>query len=111
MDLQKKSFIEPAESFQHLLKLTLWKKLVRLVLGLVFNPIQDGGAKKAPPTSFSPVTSANIGIVPQTFLIFSYNPLATLVESFKAIPSASPKLLNFHQDQHSKKVIFLVKSF
>ena len=28
------------------------------------NTIQDGGGKKAPPTSFSPVTSTNIGITP-----------------------------------------------
>ena len=29
-----------------------------------FKPIQDGRAKKAPPTSFSPVTSANVRISP-----------------------------------------------
>ena len=31
MDLQKKSFIGPAESCSHWLKITLWKKLGRLV--------------------------------------------------------------------------------
>ena len=31
MDLQKKSFIEPVESCPHRLKITLWKKLDRLV--------------------------------------------------------------------------------
>ena len=31
MDLQKKSFIEPAESCPDLLKMALWKKLGRLV--------------------------------------------------------------------------------
>ena len=30
--------------------------------GIGFNPIQDGGAKSPPPTSFSPVTSTNVGI-------------------------------------------------
>ena len=35
---------------------------------------------------------------------------ATLAQNFKAIPSASPKLLNFNQDHPSKKVVFLVKS-
>ena len=46
-----------------------------------FNPIQDGkgGDKKAPPTSFSPVTSTNVGTNPQNFLAFSFNPFATLV--------------------------------
>ena len=31
-----------------------------------FNPIQDGagGAKRPPPTSFSPVTSTNVGFGP-----------------------------------------------
>ena len=38
-----------------------------------------GGGKKAPPTSFSSVTSTNIGISPQNFLTFSFNPFATLV--------------------------------
>ena len=38
-----------------------------------------GGDKKDPPTSFSPVPSTNIGISPQNFLTFSFNPVATLV--------------------------------
>ena len=44
------------------------------------NPIQDveGGAKKKP-TSFCPVTSTNVGIGPQNFLTFIFNPFATLV--------------------------------
>ena len=29
-----------------------------------FNPIQDRGGQKGPPTSFSPVTSTNVGIGP-----------------------------------------------
>ena len=46
----------------------------------LFNPIQDGGGiKKTPPTSFSPVTSTNVGISPQNFLTFSYNLFGTLV--------------------------------
>ena len=44
-------------------------------------PIQDGGggAAKWSPTSFSPVTSTNVGTSPQNFLTFSFNPFATLV--------------------------------
>ena len=42
------------------------------------NPIQDR-RKKAPPTRFSSVTSANIGISPQEFLTFSCNPFSILV--------------------------------
>ena len=38
------------------------------------NPIQDGEGQKAPPTSFSPVTSTNVRISPQNFLTFSFNP-------------------------------------
>ena len=47
-----------------------------------FNPIQDrGGAKRPPPfpTSFSPVTSTNVGSSPQNFLTFSFNPFDRLV--------------------------------
>ena len=53
-----------------------------------FNRIQGGGGggggcgngyQKDPPTSFSPVTSRNIGISPKNFLTFSFNPFDTLV--------------------------------
>ena len=64
----------------------------------MFNPIQDGGAKSPPPTSFSPVTSTNVRFGPPKFLTFSFNPFATLVQNFKFAPSASPKLLNLNQD-------------
>ena len=46
------------------------------------NPIQDGGGvgvKKAPTTSFSLVTSTNVGISSQNLLTFSFNPFPTLV--------------------------------
>ena len=42
------------------------------------NPIQDGG-KKAPSTSFSPVTSTNVEISLQNFLILGFNHFATFV--------------------------------
>ena len=67
-----------------------------------------GGGQKGPPTSFSPVTSTNVGFGPQNFLTFSFNPFAKLVQ--KSVPTASPKLLNLNQDHSSKKAIFLVKS-
>ena len=35
--------------------------------------------QKAPPTSFSPATSTNVGISPQNFLTFIFNRFATLV--------------------------------
>ena len=49
-----------------------------------------------PLTNFPPVTSTNVRISPQNFLTFSFNPFASLVESFKLAPSASPKLLNLN---------------
>ena len=63
-----------------------------------------------PPTSFSAVTSTNVGFGPKTFLNFSCNTFSTLVRNFKFLLSASPKLLNLDQDHPSKKAIFLVKS-
>ena len=80
---------------------------------LTINPIQDGGMEgkpPPPPTSFSPATSTNVGFGHQHFLTFSFNPFATLVQNFKFVPSANPKLLNLNQDYPSKKAIFLVKS-
>ena len=65
-----------------------------------------GGGAKRPPTSFSPVTPTNVGFGPKNFLTFSFNPFATLVQNFKFVPSASPKLLNLNQDHPSKKRFF-----
>ena len=48
------------------------------------------GNKKALHTSFSSVTSANVGISPKNFLTFSFNPFATLVQNFKFVSSTSP---------------------
>ena len=70
----------------------------------------EGGGKKASSTSFSSLTSTNVGFGPQNFLTFSFNPFVTLVQNFKFVSGASPKLLNLNQDHLSKKAIFLVKS-
>ena len=70
-----------------------------------FNPIRG---KKPPSTRFPTVTSINVGIRPQNFLTFSFNHFATLVQSFRTITSAVPKLLNLNQEHHSKKLVFLV---
>ena len=65
-----------------------------------------GGVGEGPPTSFSPVTSTNVGFGPKNFLTFSFNPFVTLAKNFKFVPSASPKLLNLNQDHPSKKQFF-----
>ena len=70
---------------------------------MLFNLIQDGGSQKGPPTSFSPVTSANVRIGSQNFLTFNFNPFDRLVLNSKFTPSASPKLLNFNQDHPPQK--------
>ena len=69
-----------------------------------------GAKRPPPPISFSPVTSTIVEISAKNSLTFSFNPFATLVENFKVMCSASPKLLNLNQDHPSKKVVFLVKS-
>ena len=67
------------------------------------------GGKKAPtthpPTSFSPLTSASIGISSQNILTFSLNPYLTLVQNLKAIIFNS-KLLNLNQEHPSKNWFF-----
>ena len=62
-----------------------------------------GRAKKVPPTNFSPVTSTNVEFGPQNFLAFSFNAFATLVQNFKFVPSANPKLLKLNQATPQKK--------
>ena len=51
------------------------------IMNDIFNLTQDGGRAKSshPPTSFSSVASAKVGIRPHNFLAFSFNPFATLV--------------------------------
>ena len=65
-----------------------------------------GTKSPAPPTSFSSVTSTNVKIRHQKFVTYSFNPFSTLVQNFKAIPDASPKLLSLNQDHPPKKVVF-----
>ena len=70
------------------------------------NPIQDEegeGQQKCPTTSFSSITSGNLGISHQIVLTFRLNPFATLVQNLTFVPSASLKLLNLNQDHLSKK--------
>ena len=77
--------------------------------GKSFNPNQNGlwgSGKKGPPTSFSLKISTKIGIISQNFLTLIFNPFATLPQNTKAIPSATPKLLNLNQDHSPQKVVF-----
>ena len=70
-----------------------------------------GGQKGPPPLLVFPtVTSTNVEFGPQNFLTFIFNPFATLVQNFKFVPIANPKLLILNQDHPSEKVTFLVKS-
>ena len=57
--------------------------------------IGSGGDVKRLPTSFSLLTSTNIGINPQNFLTFSFNSCHTLSQ-----------LLNLNQSHPSKKLFF-----
>ena len=66
------------------------------VIAKIVNPIQDRGVKKAPLQVFSPVTCTNVGISQQNFPTYIFDPFATLVQNFKVMLSASPKLLNLN---------------
>ena len=80
-------------------------------LGCDVNPIQDGGgAKKANHYQFSPCNFYKRKIWPPKLSTFSFNLFVILVQNFKFVPSASPKLWSLNQDHPSKKAIFLVKS-
>ena len=80
--------------------MTSWKIVVisfikLMTPTLVLTLFRIGVSKKALPTSFAPVVSRKFSS--QNFLTFSFNPLVTLVSNFKAILSASFKLLNLNQ--------------
>ena len=66
----------------------------------------EGRGQKGPPTSFSTVTSTNVGISTQNFLTFSFNAFPHWCQNFQYKPSASPKLLKLNQDYPSKKCFF-----
>ena len=76
-------------------------------LNFLFFPIKpvQGKNEKRPQYHFFPLTSTDVGISPQIFLTFSFNPFPRLVLNFKALPSASPKLLNLNQE-YLKKIKF-----
>ena len=89
----------------------VYLRLLILEIGKTLTLFRMGEAKSPPPpTSLSFVSSTNVGFGPKNFLTFNFNPFVTLVQNFKFVPSASPKLLNLNQDHASKKAIFLVKS-
>ena len=94
----------------HLQKTFVTFPSIQIFYLAVLNPIQDGGAKKVPPTSFPPATSTNVGTSSPIFLTFTFTTFATLVSNCKFILSVSPKLLNLNQDYPSKRAFFLVKS-
>ena len=48
-------------------------------IGLTLFRLGEGGGARMPPTSFSPVTSSNVGIRLQNVLTFSFNPFDRLV--------------------------------
>ena len=54
-------------------------KIMKNAFYITFNPIQDGVQKAPSLTSFSPVTSTNVGISPKNFLTFSFNLFVILV--------------------------------
>ena len=77
---------------------------------------QDEGGRgrgtKGPPFSlFSPATSTIKEITTKTFFVFIFNSFVTLVQNFKAILSASPKLLNFKQYCNSVQNIKRILDF
>ena len=62
--------VSPLTYYSENRKCHLKKKLANIVPA--FKLIQDEGTKRSP-TSFSLVTSTNVGISPQNFLTFSFN--------------------------------------
>ena len=70
----------------------------------MFNPIQDGESR-------AEKLCTNVRIDPQNFLTPGFNHFVTLMQSFKTIPRASPKLLNLNQEHSSKKWFLWLNSY
>ena len=85
MSREKVIYLENKKSFQS--EITFFPaylkgfQLPKIVSNFRVYPIQDGWevGQKDPPTSFSPVTSTNVGISSQNVLTFSFNPFDRLV--------------------------------
>ena len=60
-------------------KIICYYIVISIIGNFLVNTIQDGREQKGFPNSSSPVTSTNIGISPQNFLTFSFNPFAPLL--------------------------------
>ena len=85
------------------------KLVISCFVGLFYlNPLQGGGGVgqglKKPPASFSHVTSTNVGISPLSFEIL--NSFVTLVQNFKAIPSANSKFWTWTMSNSQKNRFF-----
>ena len=61
-----------------------------------------------PQTSFSFVTSENVGASSQKLLSFRFNLFAMLVQNFKLVRITGPKLLNLSQDHPSNKKVVII---
>ena len=64
-----------------------------------------GGGQKALYLSVFPQFSI------KGFLTFNFNPFATLLQNFKAIPSVSSKLLNLNQKHPQKNCFFWLNPY
>ena len=78
--LQKRMYVKPTSRQRYLYSKSEYpnstKKSIAYSQALNYS---GWGGKKAPPTSISPITSTNVGFSPKNFLIFSFNPFATLL--------------------------------
>ena len=82
------------------------KKLQFFVLWSHINPIQQ----RLPTSSFL-VTPSKVGISPQNFLTFTFDPSAKLLQNLKVRPSTSRKLLNLNQDHPLKNLFFKLNPY
>ena len=73
---------------------------------LSLNPTQNGGkGQKGPPTSFSPVTSTNLGISSQNFPTFSFKPLPHLCK-FQRHTYCQSQIIELEPRLPLKKIVF-----
>ena len=79
------------------------QNILSLVILLIL--FRMGGGKKAPYQFFQCNFYKRRNQLPK-LSYFQFQPFATLLQNFKAIPSLNLKLLNLNQEHPSKKLIF-----
>ena len=81
------------------------------MVGVLLTLFRMGGGQKGPPTSFSTVTSRNVGISLQNYLNFIFNPFVTLAQNSSLYLVPIPTSWTWSKTNLQKKRFFWSNPF